>query len=248
MLPRTHLLPACKLALSATLLCLALLSQSAQAQNNPRPAAVPGASATSSNSPALEASAKGVEVWSDMIEISNGDSVTTVLVLTGDAAGLEHWRKPVEAMLSGLTIAAPAKVAATSAPAGTTVTAAELVGLWRHGEGGELDYVNGTGAYAGSQSVLYGESWDLHADMTYEGSFDGTSSIIGQAHTKSGGTWALEGSKIVFSPKGSARQGYWFLSIEQKPNGSILHVLADRWKLDPGGLFYKEEWSRVKKK
>ena len=57
MLPRTHLLPACKLALSATLLCLALLSQTAQAQNNSRPAALPGASATSSNSPALEASA-----------------------------------------------------------------------------------------------------------------------------------------------------------------------------------------------
>jgi hypothetical protein len=53
MMPRIHFLSCRKVAFSATLLCLALVSQTARAQSNPR-AGSPGASVGSPNSPAVE--------------------------------------------------------------------------------------------------------------------------------------------------------------------------------------------------
>ena len=68
----------------------------------------------------------------------------------------------------------------------TTIFETELVGLWKHGAGSELSWVNSSGGYAGSQSVLYSESWDLHADMTYDHQFDGTSSIMSRNRSRVG--------------------------------------------------------------
>jgi len=130
----------------------------------------------------------------------------------------------------------------------TTIFETDLVGRWKHGAGSELSWVTSSGAYAGSQSVLYSESWELHPDMTYDYRFDGTSSVMGQVHQQRAGMWALSGSKIVFSPEGDAKEeGYWFLSFDDYPNGSVLRVLPDRYEPEEGNLFYKQEWVRAKK-
>ena len=129
----------------------------------------------------------------------------------------------------------------------TTVSATDLVGRWKYGADSELNYVTGSGAYAGNQSVLYTTIYDLHADMTYDRQTDGISSTTGQVHDKRSGTWRLSESKIIFSPNsGEQEEGYWLLSFEDKPNGSVLTVLADRWPLEEGSFSYKEEWSRLK--
>lgn len=100
----------------------------------------------------------------------------------------------------------------------------------------------------GSQSVAYSESWDLRADMTYDSQFGGVSSITGHAQQQKTGTWSQSESKIIISPgDGSREEGYWILSFENKPNGSVLPLLPDRFELDEGNFIYKQVWTRAKK-
>lgn len=165
-------------------------------------------------------------------------------------------------VLGGLAFApddvqvAPGPSAAPAAPAAPvgpvtpgevreTVTTADLVGEWGMGERSSELYVDrSSGAYAGSKSTAFGETYDLRADGTYTSNFRVIEGI--RMHKESAtGTWSLAGSKLVLTEQGGHVRGWHFLSYEPDTNHeSVLMLLADSYELTESALMYRTTWIR----
>jgi hypothetical protein len=145
---------------------------------------------------------------------------------------------------------APVAVDPAAPPVGATgprqtITTADLVGEWRVSASSSTTYVDrSSGAYAGSSSSSYGETFELRADSTYSSSFLSLSDgRVGRE--KAIGTWTLEGSKLLLTSDGHVR-GWWFLSYERHPNGeSTFVVLGDQYEVTDGTYMYRDTWVRA---
>ena len=149
--------------------------------------------------------------------------------------------------------APPGPVAAAPAPAGPvtpgevrrTVTTADLVGEWGMGERSTEVYVDrSSGAYAGSKTTAYGETYDLRGDGTYTSNFRIIEGV--RMHKESAtGTWTLSGSKLLLTESGGHARGWHFVSFEPDTNHeSVLTLLADSYELTESALMYRTTWIR----
>ncbi len=141
--------------------------------------------------------------------------------------------------------AAPAPGPVTPGEVRRTVTTADLVGEWGMGERSSELYVDrSSGAYAGSKSTSFGETYDLRADGTYTSNFR---IIEGMRMTKESakGTWTLAGSKLLLTEEGGHVRGWHFVSYEPDTNHeSVLTLLTDSYELTESALMYRTTWIR----
>ncbi len=140
---------------------------------------------------------------------------------------------------------APAAGPVTPGEVRTTVTTTDLVGEWGMAERSSELYVDrSSGAYAGSKSTSFGETYELRADGTYTSRFRIIEGM--RMHKESAkGTWALAGSKLVLTEEGGHARGWHFVSYEPDTNHeSVLTLLADSYELTESALMYRTTWIR----
>ena len=118
-------------------------------------------------------------------------------------------------------------VALTAGPARgqTQVQLSDLVGKWRHSLQSSANYVDPhTGAYVGSNTIFYGETYLFKTDMTFTYSFQGMSGghIIREADS---GTWGADGGVVVLKFKGRATEKYKLIGFQ---GGQQFNALAPR--------------------
>lgn len=126
-----------------------------------------------------------------------------------------------------------------------TVTTADLVGEWGMGERSSEVYVDrSSGAYAGSKTTAYGETYDLRADGSYTSNVRIIEGV--RMHKESAtGTWTLSGSKLLLTESGGHARGWHFVSYEPDTNHeSVLTLLADSYELTESALMYRTTWIR----
>jgi hypothetical protein len=107
-------------------------------------------------------------------------------------------------------------------PLKRSISVADLAGHWESGAASVTSYYNsGSGNYAGTDTVFYGESFDIKAGGSFDYRFAGRSGnhTIREADT---GTVSLSGPFITFNYKTRAAEKYQFVAYMVMPNGGAI--------------------------
>ena len=171
-----------------------------------------------------------------------GQSVIPVLVITPDRQTFNSIEPLISLFVDGVR-QLPLKAQAPK----TSLTLADLVGVWRSGGDSSIDYVTPSGAYAGSSTVAHGVTYTIASDGSYKSQFAGIANrqII---RSDSVGTVELSSGIIGFRERGKLTR-YHFVSYQAALNGStVLTLLGDQYEASPANIsFYGEKWVRGNK-
>jgi len=107
-------------------------------------------------------------------------------------------------------------------PLKRSITVADLAGHWESGAASVTSYYSSsTGNYAGTDTVFYGESFDIKPSGSFDFKFTGRSGnhTVREADT---GTVTLSGPFIKFNFKSRAAEKYQFVAYMVMPNGGAV--------------------------
>jgi len=126
---------------------------------------------------AAPSTAQGQPIVALMIVADAGARVVSILILSPTFDTLDTFRAEVDTILGTLAVqrieAAPGE-AAPAAPATRALALADLAGEWGRNDGINTRYVDAqTGAYAGTDSIRFTETWQITATGTVSLDFYG---------------------------------------------------------------------------
>lgn len=186
-----------------------------------------------------------------------GGQITTLVVFTADATSARSYQEDIDGVMTSIRFpttapsapapASPAPGDAAPAPAKgkpvikTSITIADLVGTWGVGDSSTTTYVDSSsGAYRGTESVFYGESYAVSANGAFTYKFVGASGGIGAHVVKEAdsGTIGFSGDFVVLAFKGQrGTRKMHFVSYFTEPNGTTHLVLVpENYKLDAASI------------
>jgi len=176
--------------------------------------------------------------WMYLLE--SGKGAIPVVVVASDRQVFNQLEFVIRQVVESVR-QAPARAAAPK----NNINIADLVGEWRHSADSSVDYVTSSGAYAGSSSVFYGETYQIAADGSYNYQMAGMSNhnIVRE---KEAGVVELSGSLVVFKGRKNVHRRR-FVSYQQAVNGStVLMLLDDQYEANgPNIGMYGEKWVRA---
>ena len=119
-------------------------------------------------------------------------------------------------------------------PLKKTITTADLAGTWQTGAASVASYYNSsTGNYAGTDTVFYGELFNIKSSGAFDFKFTGRSGNHSIREADSG-TVSLSGQFITFKFNVRSTERYQFIAYMVLPNGGAIMSLIPIGLNEPG--------------
>ncbi len=193
-------------------------------------------------------SAMTPEGYVQLIDISAGGRIISIIVESGNAEGLTTYRETIERFLTSIVIKPSSSVAQSAntpkpAPADSpgAIHASDLVGVWNCGSTPHTTYeLLASGEYANATSHFFATEYTLKSDGTFTSRYMATNPLY---KFKSQGTWGIEEGLIVLREAKGMKQ-FQIVTFGPQPDGRVELSLVK-----PGAVIneytHTEDWYRA---